>query len=325
MLKSKNFWGIITSVLFLWLTLRNIELSQVPSILAGLKFQYVPLILMSLVLEHLTRAVRWQVILHNRPMGLKHAYFATVLGYFFNNILPARAGEFIRAYYLKKKDIAPSSEAFGTVVFERFLDGIITLGIMCFSLQHFTSNPIMKKAAVMTLAFYSLILLAIILIYFKKGSIQRIGRFFFSYLPQKAEHLCNQSLDAFMQGMIIIADRPRVFFKAMLWSVIAWSITLLTHWLYLQMFPIQISLVSVSFVLVVLAIGSMIPSSPGMIGVYEWCCLLALHKILGYPAEIAATFGLVTHAIAYLWVGLQGVSILTLENLSLKELKNNKE
>ncbi len=323
MLKSKNFWGIITSILFLWLTLQNLDFSRVPQILSGIKIYYIPLMILSLILEHLTRGIRWQIILHNRPMSLKDSYFATVLGYFFNNILPARAGEFIKAYYLNKKDIAPTSEAFGTVVFERFLDGVITLGIMCFSLHHFTSNPLMKKAAIITLAFYSLILLAILLIHFKKDSIQRITNYFFSFLPSKAADLCNQSLDAFMQGMVIIANRPKIFLKATLWSVIAWSFTLLTTWLCLSMFPFQISLTGASFVLVVLAIGSMIPSSPGMIGVYEWCCLLALHKILGYPAELAATFGIVSHAIGYIWVALQGFIILALENLSIKELKSN--
>ncbi|NCB46818.1 flippase-like domain-containing protein [bacterium] len=321
MLKSKKFWGIITSFLFLWLTLQNLNFEKVPSIISGLKFQYIPLMIISLILEHLTRGIRWKIILYNHPMSLKHSYFATVLGYFFNNILPARAGEFIKAYYLKKKNIAPAGEAFGTVVFERFLDGVITLGLMTFSLRHFTDNPIMKKAALTTLIFYSLILVAIAIMHFRRKSFERIAKYFFSLFPKRTAAFLNKTVKSFISGMIIVANKPTIFIKAVIWSVIAWSFTLLTTWLCLEMFGFGMNFSSVTFILVVLAIGSMIPSSPGMIGVYEWCCVLAIHKILGYSHELAATFGLVSHTVGYVWVAIAGFIILTTENLSLAELQ----
>ena len=44
-----------------------------------------------------------------------------------NNVLPARVGEFARAYALSRLEPITASAAFGTLVVERFMDGVILL------------------------------------------------------------------------------------------------------------------------------------------------------------------------------------------------------
>ena len=52
---------------FLWLALQKVDLRQIPAIVSSLKFEYLLLMCISLTLEHVTRAWRWQMILANRP------------------------------------------------------------------------------------------------------------------------------------------------------------------------------------------------------------------------------------------------------------------
>jgi len=319
MLKSKKFWGIILSFFFLWLALQKVDWKHVPTILVSLKLQYIFLICISFTLEHLIRAARWQQILFERDLPFKTAYFGIVIGYFFNNILPARAGEFFRAYYLKRKRVTGGSEAFGSVVFERFLDGVVIVSLLVFSLQNFKTTPLIEKASISAIVFYFLVLVGIMILQFKRSLFVKISSAVFSLLPERFASKLSTSRDSFIDGLGLIGQ-PRVFIKALITSFVAWAVSLTTVWLSLQMFSINFGFSQTALLISVLAIGSMIPSSPGMIGIYQFCCVITLNGIFGLSNEIAATFGLVSHFISYTYVLILGFAMLTHEGMRIEDV-----
>lgn len=264
------------------------------------------------------------MIMPNRPLGLKHAYFGIVLGYFFNNLLPAKAGEILRAAYLKRKKIAPGSEVFGSVVFERFLDGIVLISMIFYSLNNFPPNDLVKQASYSAIVFYVGILMAILLLQYKRSLFESISGWFLSFLPDAWNKRLCSARTAFIEGLVVIT-KPLHFFKALLMSYVCWAFSLLTIWLCMQMFSFSTGPSEALLLLTVLAMGAMIPSSPGMIGIYQFCCVLALHSILGRPYDIAATFGVVSHSLNYFFVLFCGFVIMSVENLKFSEFERNSE
>jgi uncharacterized membrane protein YbhN (UPF0104 family) len=70
--------------------------------------------------QTLMRAMRWRSLFaheHRPPRG--PVLSATMIGYLFNNILPARAGEAARVVALSQCTPVPAAEIVGTVVGER--------------------------------------------------------------------------------------------------------------------------------------------------------------------------------------------------------------
>ncbi|MDD3146487.1 MAG: lysylphosphatidylglycerol synthase transmembrane domain-containing protein [Candidatus Riflebacteria bacterium] len=324
MLKSKKFWGIAASFFFLWLALQKVDLKQIPAIAAGLRYQFVILMCISVTIEHLVRSWRWQFILAHRPLNLKFAYFGLLLGYLFNNLLPARAGEFLRAYYLKRKGIAPAGEAFGSVVVERFLDGIVIVSLIIASMFQFTATPLIRKASFSAVVFYCLVLLALVFMQFKKQLFVKITDTILSLLPEKPGDLIRKARDSFMNGLSLIG-KPLIFIKALALSFVSWGFSMLTLWLGLEMFNLGAGLAETTLLISVLSIGAMIPASPGMIGVYEFCCVLVLNGMLKHSPEHAATFGLVSHSFGYFYVLAVGFTVLTIENLKFAELEKGEK
>lgn len=320
MLKSKKFWGIAASFLFLLLALQKVELEKIPEILAGLKYQYFFLMCISYTFEHLIRGVRWQLILSGRAMSFKHAYFGIVLGYLFNNLFPARAGEFLRAFYLKKKKIAPAGEAFGSVVFERFLDGIVIVALIVFLLHNFTVTPMIRKASFTALVFYCLVLFAILILQFRRSLFEKITDKIFSIFPVRLSTFFNSIRKSFIDGLGLIGQ-PFILVQAIVVSFVAWAFSILTVWLCLQMFSFNMGVAEAILLISVLSIGSMIPSSPGMIGVYEFCCVLVINGMLNLSPELAATFGLISHSVGYLYVLGAGFIVLAIEGLKFSDLR----
>jgi uncharacterized protein (TIRG00374 family) len=76
-----------------------------------------------LALSLWVRAVRWQLLFQPEtrpPIGPTTR--ATIVGQFFNNILPARAGEAARIVMLKQEAGTSRTESLGTAVAERISD-----------------------------------------------------------------------------------------------------------------------------------------------------------------------------------------------------------
>src|SRR5258706_258627 len=85
--------------------------------------------------EVLIRAWKWQVLLE----PIKRCSFltlnsATLIGLFANTVLPARAGEFVRAYAGARMERIPYSTSFATVVVDRLLDGLTVSAIFVLAL-----------------------------------------------------------------------------------------------------------------------------------------------------------------------------------------------
>src|SRR5881628_3030083 len=83
------------------------------------------------------RAVRWRLILRDVggarfPLG--PLWHATAIGFMANNLLPARAGEFARAYAAKQALPVRFTTALASVGVERVFDGLMLVGLLAVAL-----------------------------------------------------------------------------------------------------------------------------------------------------------------------------------------------
>lgn len=80
--------------------------------------------------EFLIRGLRSQfMLLPIKNVGIKGATEGVFIGYIGNNILPARAGEFMRAIFLGHRESISKTSALGTIFIERIFDGLVIVGI----------------------------------------------------------------------------------------------------------------------------------------------------------------------------------------------------
>lgn len=79
-------------------------------------------------LSHISRALRWQLLLS--PLGYraktKNRIMAVFIGYLVNVTIP-RSGEISRALVLNRYDGVPFDKSFGTIISERIIDLILLL------------------------------------------------------------------------------------------------------------------------------------------------------------------------------------------------------
>lgn len=63
-------------------------------------------------------------------MGFRNATEGVLVGYTGNNVLPARAGEFLRAIYLGNKEAVSRVSVLGTIFIERIFEGLVIVGVL---------------------------------------------------------------------------------------------------------------------------------------------------------------------------------------------------
>lgn len=110
-------------ILYLYNSFSDEQLAETKSYFSKANYSYVILAVILNFFSHLTRAVRWNLMLE--PMGyrakLANNFMAISVAYLFNLLIP-RSGEVSRAIVLDKYEKVPFQKGFGSIISERIVD-----------------------------------------------------------------------------------------------------------------------------------------------------------------------------------------------------------
>src|SRR5260221_7043053 len=120
------------------LFLSNVDLRRVVSEIFRARPEWLALSLASMFVNLSIRALRWKYLLEPLgPTSFATAFRATAVGFAASSLLPARAGELIRPYFLARQSRHQSQAAgltatgaFATIILERLLDIVTVLVLL---------------------------------------------------------------------------------------------------------------------------------------------------------------------------------------------------
>lgn len=141
-----NLIALVISAFFLFLAFRKIDFGLLWTMMRSIQWVW------ALPLVGLTwwsfywRAWRWQVLLSPyRQLPTSTLYGPMMIGFAFNNILPARAGELARPLALQKVSGVPFATGVSSVVLERICDMVVLLSLFAFTLVFMELDPSLSK------------------------------------------------------------------------------------------------------------------------------------------------------------------------------------
>ena len=298
---GKALFGLVVTVVLLWWALRGVSFGAVWAQIR----QGDPLLLVAAVavatFGFVIRALRWKVLLASvRPGTRLGSRFAAVsIGFMANNVLPARVGEFARAYALSRLEPISASAAFGSLVVERFLDGVVLLLLLVLptlsagfpasgALSQGPGALILRGGIIaVTVVMVGLALLAIWPRPFIRAA-ERLG----SRLPASVSRPVLDALEALLDAIAVLRS-PGLLALGFLWTAGFWLFHGLSFWLGMLAFGIHTGLVSAWFTEAVVGFGVAIPSAPGFIGTFHASANFALSDVYGVEEvrSLAFAFG----------------------------------
>ncbi|OIP43182.1 hypothetical protein AUJ95_00915 [Candidatus Desantisbacteria bacterium CG2_30_40_21] len=318
---NKLKWlGLFISIILLGLIIWKIDLTAFGKALVGLDYPILITGVLVYLLGYLARTVRWYYLLsHAKKIRLGSLFGIMIIGFMANNILPARAGEFVRAYMLGIKESISKSLALATVVVERILDGLVFVLLLLIIWLFFPLPEWIKKIGILSTAIFGCAILFIVWLNSYKLHALELFRKGFFWLPKKLLYKIIHLLKYFIEGLQVLQSKGD-FLRVCLLSLIIWGIELGMYYLTIRSFGINLPFYGVVLLMVMVNLAIMIPSAPAYIGVFQVAVLGVLCKCFGLEYNLSLAVSVVLHGIIVVPVTILGFIFMARENMSLEQM-----
>jgi uncharacterized protein (TIRG00374 family) len=326
----KTLIGVVISGVCVWWAMREVPLEEVWAALTQADWRGFVLVMVLTLLGFWIRAFRWRWLISTpRPISLDSLYSATMIGFMANNLLPLRLGEFVRAWALGRRENLSKTTVFATVVVERVMDMITLLAIfgLALLLHPISSNTEAGKltnAGAMGLVLVCVAMTVVLVVIERSPALmERVVQTMGAPLPEKIRRKATAAISHFIRGLGLFRDLPRLLWVfvlsfamfscyALALQVTAWSLHLSVPWY------------GGLVMLVITALGIMVPAAPGYIGTMNLACVAGL-ALFSITKERAVPYSWFYWAGQWIPVTLVGFYYLRREGLSLRSLGEAQE
>ena len=316
---AKTVLGVVVSVLLLWWALRDVSLAEVSRELQGADPLLFALAVAATTFQFVIRAARWRVLLLPiaPDVAFRPRFAATNVGFAVNNLLPARVGEFARAYSLSRLTGIPVSSVFATLVVERVLDGLVLVGFLFAamaspafpSLTQVGGVDVRTAAAVVAGVMGLVGVILFFMVAAPERSISVAESVAARLLPKAVRAPVLAALRSFLRGLAVLRS-GRLFLASLAWAIGQWGFLAFSFLLAFRAFGIaEVGITGAVFLQSLISLAVAVPSSPGFFGPYEAATKLGL-SLWGVSPDKAVSMAIGFHLGGFVPVTLMGVYYL---------------
>ena len=323
MLKRWQFWlGIAVSAIFMYLALRELNLQEVWFLIRhGTYWWLIPSVIIYFF-GVWARTWRWHYMLRAiKPIPTRQLFPVVCIGYMGNNIYPARIGELLRAYVLKRKEGVAIGASLATILVERIFDGVTMLLFVFIGLPLVPAIPDDWRNFVVV---FSLLFFGALIVFFILAASPKYAQLVYNWiidhlLPQRFREPVRGFADRFMEGLYFLRswrDMVMIFIS----SLVIWLAETGKYWFVMQAFDFEVSFFVLMLMNGVVNLFTTIPSAPGYIGTFDTPGIKVL-EAFGVNPEVAAAYTLVLHAALGLPITLLGAFYMWRESLTWTDFR----
>jgi uncharacterized protein (TIRG00374 family) len=313
--------GVLISAFFLWLALSGLRLESVWQALQHGNYLWLIPSVAVYFLAVWARTWRWHYML--RPLkfiSLKRLFPVVVIGYMGNNVYPFRAGEVLRSYVLRRREEVAMSASLATVIVERVFDGLVML-MFVFAALPLAPLPDDNLRRIVIAA--SVLFFGALLFFFALAAMpQRAQRFSEiianAFLPERVRIPLLEMTERFLEGLEALRSF-RYVIMIFATSVVIWLLETIKYWFIMHAFDFEVSFFALMLMNGVVNLATTLPSAPGYIGTFD-APGIAILKLYGVDAVIAAAYTLVLHAALWLPITLLGIYYMIREGMGWSDI-----
>ncbi len=321
-MRSWKLWvGLLISIFFLSFALQGLDLGNFWQTIRSANYWWLVPGIGVYGAVVWVRTWRWHSMLgHIKAIPTHRLFPIVVIGYMGNNVYPARAGEVLRSYVLRRKEGVPMSASLATVVLERLFDGLVML-LFVFATLPFAPLPptyrwlVMGFSALFGVALVVFMLLAARPVQMSRLYTLAVDRF----LPAAIRPRVHGLFDKFIIGLQSLRS-PRELAVIFLTSTLIWLGETLKYWFVMHAFPFTVSFPVLMLMTAVVNLFTTIPSSPGYVGTFDAPGIAVLTQF-GVVQAIATGYTLVLHVALWLPITLLGAIFMLHESVGWRDME----
>ncbi len=339
--KSLHRAAILLIIVFsLYYAFKEVSAAELIKALNSIHYVYVLPAVLMVAVGFIFRALRWRYLIASFKRVKTSSLYSPLMIGMMGNMLPARAGEFIRAYLLSKKEGISFSASFATIFIERLFDlffvFLLIAWVLFFQAEIFSHGNNVAALGIMeyiikfgwiSLGLCILILLFSFFLQFRNQEAMELVRFFSKPLPVKWGEKIINMVKSFSVGLMILRDR-RGFSVAVLLSLMLEVVIILEFYFLYLAFDLNTKLpVLSSLILLVLVVNIFVAlfPTPGFFGSFHAACIAVLHGVFNISKAVALSYGIVAWFVVMGFTVAAGAFFALKDNISIGSLQAEKE
>jgi glycosyltransferase 2 family protein len=316
--------GIALSALFLWVALRDVNMSELGESLRKTKLIWTIPFVASLGAFCWFKSWRWSLLLAPaRESRTRELFAPVIIGYMGTGLMPMQLGEVARAYLAAKSLRVRMAPIMSSLVVERVFDILallIVLGIVSVTASEFALQYRAAGGVCFALAAFALLMLWLYAAHTEK--LLKIVRTCTKILPASWRTIIVDQFEAGALGAQAVRSAS-MYVKVGAVTLLQWGFMCACTWISLAAVGLSLPWAAAGVVLATTILSMTLPSGPGYVGTLQLAYVLALSSfdVARSEAIAASVFYLVS-----LWVPLVagGALLLVRMGMTLADLKDER-
>ncbi len=314
--------AVLAGVVLLALALWGVDATELRRSIARANGGWLAAAAVLYVTAYFVRSLRWRAILHPIVrVRVSESFHMLMAGYFLNYVIPIRAGEVAKSFFLKRLKGIPIATSLPTVFVDKLFELVSILFVV-------TMVPILSISMSATLAaliytVLTIFLLAIGLLFFAFHNPDGASRFLcgvFSWLPDGIYRKLSAFISLFVQGMGVARREARMLWSFLGLTGLAVLIDGLYFYFMFKAFSVDVAFTRVLFGYTLLTLSYILPTPPAQIGYNEFVIGLifaggvaavgvARHDVMAVVIVAHAMTGLIIAGVGMWSFGAMGIRV----------------
>ncbi len=221
--------------------------------------------------SYFVRSLRWRLIL--RPVShitVHEAYSMLMAGYFLNYVIPVRAGEVAKSFFLKRLKGLPIATTLPTVFVDKLMEMVSIVFVVL--MVPILSINMSGGLATLIYALLGLFLVALGLLvfaYLRQRATTRLLCGAFAWLPGRLHERVSEWITLFIEGMGVARQNARALVPLLGLTAASVLIDASYFLLMFRAFSIDVGFTRVLFGYTLLTLSYILPTPPAQIGYNE--------------------------------------------------------
>jgi len=331
LLRSRRVWfGFAISALFLGLFFYRTDFDEIWDAFQAANYALALASLPVYFAGIWVRTIRWQYLL--RPVArvsARRLYPVVIVGLMANNLIPARAGELVRAFILGEREKVSKAAALGTIAVDRLFDGLtlvpmLLIGIVWAGNTERFPLPVVdwtinlvQLAIVMSVLFGGALAVLFVLAFSERAR-HRTDEFLTRMTPERLRPSIEGLAHSFFVGLGSLRS-PSDMGIAWAMSTVSWLLECTMYYIVGLAFDIDVGFEYYLLATAAANLAISILASQGGIGPFE----LVVRQVFiaaGVMAGTAEAYAIGLHALVLLPVIIVGLYFLGTMGMSIGEM-----
>lgn len=303
--------GSLLGAAALWLSLRGVDIEALAGALARTNLLLGLAALTSTIGALLLVVARWKTLFG--PDGARVTFGvlfrSMVVGQALNILVPIRLGEVARLYGVARHTSVPAGRVLASLALEKVFE-LGTFGTAAALAAAWVAVPENLPGRGLTRLMLAAVAFGMFVVFARFGpTLAQLAADRIHWLPASIRRRLASLWHDFAAGLRAI-DRPGALAAALTTSVLSMALAALANDLLFHAMGIPLPFHASLVLLLVLQVGSVPPSLPGRIGVFNYLTVLTL-SVYGVDRSTALGYSVVLYAVAYLPKVLLGAVFLS--------------